>query len=386
MFPSETSPISGIFIKEQLKEIKKLCSVSAVISPVPWLYSRKGKRKEEEWEGIKVYRPGFFMLPKLTIYLNGFFYFISVYLFLRRMKGLINFDLVHVHFAYPAGFAGALLGKILKKRIILTVRGTDINYFTENTILRILIKYSLNNVDGIIAVSESLKKKVVSLGIGENKISVIPNGVDLSHFKPIPKEIARKQVGLSNNDKIILYVGAFEEVKGLSYLVSAFKQVCNDADKIGPNDINNLKLVLIGEGSLYNKIYNMILDYGIEKSVLLKKYISHKEIPLWMNSCDVLCLTSLNEGRPNVLYEAVACGVPVVATNVGGVSEIIISNELGELVLPKSVNDIKDALIRVLKKEWDPQSIRNYALPHSMSSYSERVVDVYRKCLNMHGN
>ncbi len=383
LFPSSASPNSGIFIKEQLKGIKKLCSVIGIVSPKPWLSKIKDNPKEEDWGDIKIFRPRFFMIPKITVYLNGFFYFISVYLFLRRMKELTNFDILHVHFAYPAGFAGVLLGKVFRKRILLTVRGTDINYFPQNPFLRILIRYTLKSVDEIIAVSESLRKKVIGLSIDENKISVIPNGVDLNRFKPIQKKTARAHVGLSSNDKMILYVGAFEKVKGLSYLISAFKEICNDADKNISNDIQIPKLVLIGKGSLYNKIYNTILDYGIERNVLIKKYISHEDVPLWMNSCDVLCLTSLNEGRPNVLYEAIACGIPVVATDVGGVSEIIISNKLGELVPSKNVVEIKNALIRVLKKVWDAESIRNYALSHSVDTYSEKVADVYQKCLNL---
>lgn len=380
LFPSPASPNSGIFIKEQLKEIKKLCSVIGVISPVPWLSDRNGKSIREEWEDTIIYRPRFFTIPKFTIYLNGFFYFISVYFFLRKMKELINFEILHVHFAYPAGFAGALLGKILKKKVVLTVRGTDINSFPRNPLLRILIKYTLKNVEEIISVSDALKTKVSNMGIEVSKITVIPNGVNLDLFSPIPKRDARKELGLDRHCKIILFVGNFEKVKGLDFLLRAFKGIGNS------NIIDKTILVLIGTGSLYNVINKMIDDYGIQDRVMLKSYIPHEGIPLWMNASDVLCLTSLSEGRPNVLYEAIACGIPVVATDVGGISEIIVSKELGELIPSKSVNDIQDALLRVLKKEWDAQSIRNYALPHSMASYSKKVVDVYHKCLTSRKN
>lgn len=374
LFPSPGSINNGIFIKEQLKEIKKLCSVIGVVSPKPWLSKIKDNPKEEEWGDIKIYRPRYFMIPKLTIYLNGFFYFISVYLFLRRMKRLVNIDIIHVHFAYPAGFAGVLLGKMFKKHVILTVRGTDINCFPQNSLLRIVIRYTLKNVNGIIAVSYALKKKVSNMGIEVNKIAVIPNGVNLNLFKPILKRVARMELGIDNNCKIILFVGNFEKVKGLEYLVRAFKEICYS------NVINNTKLVLIGTGPLYDLIKKMIDDYGIKDRVILKNYIPHEEVPLWMNASDVFCLTSLNEGRPNVLYEAIACGIPVVATNVGGVAEIIISDELGALIPPKSAKDTKDALTRVLNKDWSSQSIRAYALPHSAAKYSKKVVDIYNKC------
>jgi len=389
LFPSKVSPNHGIFVREQLKEIRKLCSVVGVISPIPWMplqniLSRKGSNKistsEEEWDNIKVYHPRHFLIPKLTVYLNGFLYFISVCLFLRRKKELANFDILHVHFAYPAGFAGVLLGKMLKRRVVLSVRGTDINYFPKNPILKTFIKYALKNVEEIIAVSDALKEKVSELGIDENKITIIPNGINLELFKPISKKIAREKAGLTDHKKVILFVGSFVKVKGVEYLLEAFKEICTS------NNSSGITLVLIGSGPLYATIKKKICDYGIDGRVLLKNSIPHKEIPMWMSSSDVFCLTSLNEGRPNVLYEAIACGIPVVATNVGGISEIIVSRKLGELVTPKNLTEIENALKRVLNKGWDIQSIRHYALSHSVTKYSEKVVEVYRKCLNMQGS
>lgn len=382
LFPRDTSPNIGIFIKEQLEEIKKLCSVVGVISPIPWfpfLMKFRGKHGgkhdlvEEKWGNIGIYRPSFFMIPRLTIYLNGFFYFISVYIFLRRKKELNDFDILHVHFAYPAGFAGVLLGKILKRRIVLSVRGTDINDFPRNLLLRILIRYTLKNVEEIIAVGNALKEKVSNLGIDTHKITVIPNGVNLNIFKSISKKTARDRLGIDIDSKVILNVGNLVKVKGVEYLLKAFKEIYYS------NSICKPVLIIIGTGPLYNTIKKIICDFGISDNVILKRYVTHEEIPLWINSSDVFCLTSLNEGRPNVLYEAIACGIPVVATNVGGVSEIIVSSDLGELVPPRNVIEIKNALERVLNKAWDNQSIRKYALSHSMAKYSEEVVKVYHR-------
>lgn len=386
LFPSKASPTSGIFIKEQLKEIKKWCSVICVISPTPWHLSIKklGQRnndndrpREEDWEDNRIYRPRYFMIPKITVYLNGFFYFLSVYILIKRKKELANFDIIHVHFAYPAGFAAALIGKILKKPVVLTVRGTDINYFPTDPVLKIIIRYSLNRITKIIAVSDNLKRKVSNLNIKCNKIEVVPNGVDLNLFKAIDKGSVRKKLGINDHNKVILYVGAFEKVKGLEFLLRAYKEILKSYV------FNEATLILIGTGSITKKIKRMIWDYDIYDHVLLKKYIKHEEIPLWMNASDVFCLPSLNEGRPNVLYEAIACGTPVVATNVGGVSEIIVSDELGELIPSKSVNDIINALTRVLKKEWNIKRIRNYAIQHSTSRYAEKIVDIYKKCMSI---
>ncbi len=386
LFPSNASPTSGIFIKEQLNEIRKLCTIACIISPTPWVppikklreRSKDNKRPEiEQWEDVMIYRPRYFMIPKLTVYLNGFLYFISVYFFLKKKK-IINFDIIHVHFAYPAGFVGALLGKILRKAVILTVRGTDINYFPRDPVLKIFIKYALKNTGKVIAVSESLRKRVLDIGVDENKITVIPNGVDLKIFKPASKQYVRKKLGLSSKSNVILYVGALEKVKGPEYLLKAFKEIYS------LKAVSEPLLVLIGSGSLYESIKRMLDEYDIRHCVLMKDYIAHEEIPLWMNASDVFCLASLNEGRPNVLYEAMACGLPVIATAVGGIPEILICDQLGMLVPSKSIEDIKNAIIMVLSKSYDAQSIRDYALPHSVTFYSKKILDEYHACLRMH--
>jgi glycosyltransferase involved in cell wall biosynthesis len=385
LFPTREEPNSGIFIKEQLKHIKQQCCVIGVVSPKPWKplagwKSGRGRSRhlaeEEQWEGIAVHHLKYFMVPKLTVYLNWLFYYWSVSRFIRRRGWQQRFDVLHVHFAYPAGFAGVLLGKRLRKAVILTVRGSDINHFPKHAVLRALIKYSLKAVAGVIAVSDDLKQKVVDLGLVEEKVKVIPNGVDLDVFRPMSKTTARAQLDLGSWDKIVLYVGSLEAVKGIDSLLHAFREL-RELERG-----RRILLVVIGQGTLQCHMQRMIDTFGMHDCVLWQPYVPHDEIPVWMNASDVLCLTSLSEGRPNVLYEAMACGLPVVASSVGGVPEMVCSDQLGELVPAGNVPEIREAMRRVLEKVWDAQAIRRYALEHSSSTYAQQVVAMYAQWAN----
>jgi teichuronic acid biosynthesis glycosyltransferase TuaC len=386
LFPTDEVPNRGIFIKEQLRHIKKQCHVVGVISPKPWkpLVSwKRGKEKkgylatEERWDGVTIYHLTYFMIPKLTVYLNWLFYFWSVYRWIRRQRWSEQFDILHVHFAYPDGLAGVLLGKWLQKTVILTVRGSDINYFPKHVVLRALIKHTLRAVTGVIAVSDDLQHKVVALGLPREKVKVIPNGVDLDLCRPLPKAITRAKLGLENWSHIILYVGSLEAVKGIAYLLRAFQEGVEL--ELGRETL----LVMIGQGSWQGRVQRLLHELDIVDRVLWKSYVPHEEIPIWMNASDVLCLTSLSEGRPNVLYEAMACGRPVVASNVGGVSEVVCSHELGEVVPAGNAHEVQAAMVRVLRKTWDPHTIRRYALEHSSAFYAAQVVETYEQWSNI---
>lgn len=380
LFPSPFAPARGIFIENQLKQIKKFCSVPAVISPEPW-YSPKLQRhnpvfREQRWNNTAIYRPSYFMLPKMTVYINGLFYFFCIYLLLRKKQQPFRFDLVHAHFAYPAGFAAALLGQIFNKPVVLTVRGSDINLFPTDPALKKLIKYALHHATHIIAVSKDLKSKVIGLGIQRDRISVIPNGVDLHTFRPMARKLARKQLGLATHGNIIIYIGALEPVKGVNNLLHAFIELCN------ANVAPELILVMVGTGSLQKHTTRLIAKSDLNHRVIFHSYLEQQLISLWLNASNVLCLPSINEGRANVLYEAMACGIPVVATNVGGTPEVVSSNKLGKLIPPQNVRDLKNALADALSEKWDREIIRKQALLHSVTKYSRQVIDIYQHCFD----
>ena len=245
-----------------------------------------------------------------------------------------------------------MLAKVFRKPLVIKVMGSDINLYTRNFIRRCLTVYALKQAGQVIAVTEDLKKKMIALGVGRENIAVVYNGVDSKRFKPMDRLECRRELGLPLDKTILLFIGAFRKIKGVDYLVEAYSKLSEN------NSARDLFLVMIGDGELKNKIQNKISRLGLESKVKLAGIRQHQEIPRWINACDILCLTSEDEGCPNVILEALACGKPVAAAKTGGVPEIVNSADYGNLFRPHSAGELALAIQEALKNKWDPELIR----------------------------
>lgn len=208
------------------------------------------------------------------------------------------------------------------------------------TIYHVIERYTLKHTDAVIAVSDETKdvylQKYPWL---EDKIKVIPVGFNDKLFRPMDKNKMRQKYGFSIDDKIILYVGRFEKEKRLDILLNAFKEI--------KNEIINAKLVLVGDGREKNNIENLIKKLDI-KDVVILNTIEHDRMPEIMNCADVFALTSMYEGMPTVVLEALACGIPVVSTDVGDVHKVVKNGESGYIVKGRSIIEFKNGLLNVL--------------------------------------
>lgn len=197
--------------------------------------------------------------------------------------------------------------------------------FFPSKIFEIIEKFVLKHIDRVIAVDEDIKRYYLQkFPWLKKKIVVIPTGIQTDEFKPIEKSKVRQIYGFKNNDKIILYAGRFEEKqKNLSLLLQSFKLV--------KEEVKNSKLVLVGNGKGRQMLDNLIKELDL-KDVVFMGVVERKKLPEIINCADVFALSSNYEGSPNVVKEALACGVPVVSTNVGDVHKIIKNGENGYIV------------------------------------------------------
>jgi glycosyltransferase involved in cell wall biosynthesis len=216
---------------------------------------------------------------------------------------------------------------------------------------------------------------MIKLEISGEKISVIPTGVDLSKFYPFPKEDARSKLSLPLNKKIILSVGHLTPNKGFDLLIKAFKIL---SDKSREDD---QRLVVVGEGSNRKDLEKLLSSFQLGEHVNLVGAIPHQDLFLWYNAADLFCLASEKEGWPNVLLESLACGIPVVATDVGGIPEIIRSDRVG-LLTERNERDIAKNISIALKKEWDHDEIMQYAREHTWNKVAQSVYEVFQTVLN----
>jgi glycosyltransferase involved in cell wall biosynthesis len=352
LFPNNIAPNHGIFVKERMSAVARLdgCEVR-VVAPVPyhppirvgkrWKYSQV--RKEEVIEGIQIYHPRYLLIPKLSMPFHGFMMFFSALYLIKKLKAQFDFDIIDAHYVYPDGLAAALLGCIFRKPVVVTARGSDINVFSTLPFIRRLILYTLRNVDGVIAVSEALKTRIVRLGIPEKNIAVVPNGVDTTKFYPSGKTVAREYLRLPNNKKLLLSVGSLVSVKGFDLLIKSIRILVDEFR------LTNVLLLIVGDGTLRKALLRTIAAYSLEAHVRLVGAVPHQQLRLWYCAADLFCLASESEGWPNVVVESLACGTPVVATEVGGIPEIINGEALGCLMSPgerQIAEKIRDALGR----------------------------------------
>lgn len=362
LFPNNVRSNHGIFVKERMSAVARLdgCDVR-VIAPIPyhppmqvgkrWRYSQVAR--EEVIDGIQVYHPRYFMIPKVSMPFHGLMMFLSVLYFVKKIKARFDFDIIDAHYVYPDGFAAVLLGSIFRKPVVVTARGSDINVFAELPLIRRLIRYTLERVDGVIAVSEALKTRIVGLGIPKHKIAVVPNGVDPTKFYPIAKTVARETLGLPNDRKLLLSVGGLESVKGFDRLIKAIRILVDEFQ------MTDFLLLIVGDGALRQELRRMISACSLDAHVRLIGAVPHEQLRLWYNAADLFCLASRSEGWPNVVVESLACGTPVVATAVGGIPEIISSESLGCLV-NSGDRQIAEIVRDALGRTWRSHEIVSY--------------------------
>jgi glycosyltransferase involved in cell wall biosynthesis len=274
---------------------------------------------------------------------------------------------------FPDGFAAILLGRVFKRPVVVSARGSDINQFASFRLIRPLLRFTLLNADGVIAVCQALKDAMVELGIPAGKISVVSNGVDPRKFYPVEKTSARRQLGLPQG-KMVLSVGGLIPRKGFDLVIRAMKAVI---DGYGEKEA---WLAIVGEGPSRNDLLGLVASLGLSERIRLVGAVPHHDLVTWYSAADVSCLASSREGWPNVILESLACGTPVVAANIWGIPEIIRSDEVGILV-NRSADEIGGAIFRALNRPWDHASLVRFANGHTWDDAARSVRRVFETVL-----
>lgn len=205
----------------------------------------------------------------------------------------------------------------------------------------------------------------------ENKIMIIPIGINPKEFRPLSKLAVRKRYGFTQNDKIIMYVGRLEKEKDLDFLISAFAKI----KKMEPH----AKLILIGDGRERENLEMLVDKFNMTDTIEFMGAAEHKMIPEILNCADVFALCSHYEASPTVVKEALACGVPVVSMNVGDVSTII-NKKVGALVR-KNQKEFATAILDILDR--NPNKLRENCLNMSkkfgFEKIAKKTIEVYKK-------
>nr|WP_321399885.1 glycosyltransferase family 4 protein [uncultured Desulfobacter sp.] len=387
-FPSAVHPIHGIFVKERVKHVSMTSSIDVrVISPVPYFppikafgrwYSFSQIPKFELFDGLEITRPRYLLLPKI----GGRIHSRSMAFFskpgIEKIRKTFEFDIIDSHFVYPDGVAAAICKKKYNCPLIITGRGEDILSFPNLPVIGDQIRWALQKADALVALSQEICDAMVSNGAPREKITIIPNGVDNQKFTPLARQASRKKLGLPMDKKIILSVGNRLERKGFHLLIKALPGIREQF----PDAI----LVIVGGVARHGQDYTSVIEQAIaqnhlEEHVVLAGAKPSGELVHWYSSADVFALMTSREGSPNVVMEALSCGIPVVATSIGGIPQILNDPALGVLLDRRTVDDAQNGVIEALKTNWDRERIRAFANKNSWFSVAEKVNTVFNSVL-----
>jgi glycosyltransferase involved in cell wall biosynthesis len=377
LYPNSQDFTRATFNRQKIGQLKNLCEI-VIVAPVAWfpfkgLFDKKISKIpfKETIDDLEIYHPRVLYIPKLFRFVYGQLYYLSIFSLVKNIYREFNFDLIFCSWVYPDGFAAMKLAKTVNKPFVVEALGSDINTYLKTFFRRRSIAKILHWATRIVVVSKDLKSKIMQLGVAGEKISVVYSGIDHELFSPIEQGLARRKLTVSQREKIILFVGSLVKIKGIHFLLEAVKML----------KFCEWKLAIVGTGELEAVLKKKIKDLELNDKVMMIGSVPHNRIPLWMNACDVLCLPSLAEGVPNVILEAFACGKPVVASQVGGVGEVVVDDKLGSLVEPKDIQALADSLNYVFNKNWDQQYINKHSLNFSWGDSSTEIFRCLKACV-----
>lgn len=383
LFPHPGQPAAGLFIRERMFRVAKVLPLVVVV-PVPWFplqrllrrwrpHFRPDAPRFEVQQGIEVHYPRFFSVPGLFKWLDGFFMALGALRTMLRLKRSFGFQLIDAHFAYPDGYAATLLGRWLRVPVTITLRGTEVP-LARDPRRRSRLVHAMQRAARVFSVSTSLKEHAARLGVPGSKIEVIGNGVDTHKFHRVPRPEARARLGLPPEAPLLVSVGALVERKGFHRVMECLPGL--------RQRFPGLRYLIVGgpspEGDWSAELRSRAALLGVQDCVTFAGTLSAEELKTPLSAADVFVLATANEGWANVFLEAMACGLPVVTTDVGGNAEVVADPAVGTLVPFGDRHALARAIGDALERAWDREAIVRYARSQSWEQRVQTLVYEFR--------
>lgn len=375
-FPSSGEPWQGRSAYQTIRALSSQADVHvfypnsaypSFLRPRTRLY--KGLDKDHSPAGVNVSYHDYPAIPLLSRPFNGAMAASALLPHVRAFQP----DLIFSIFLYPDSYAALQIAKKLRVPLIAMGIGSDIHSIAD----RISAKYTrtvLREANFLVTVSDDLRQKALAMGASPDRSRAVVNGCDLSVFKVRDRAEARRQLALDPEAPIVLYIGRMDLRKGLRELVEASAKLRT----MHPN----LQVYMVGEGPDRPQITHAIETAAASNFIHTLPPCRPDDVALWMAAADLVTLPSYMEGCPNVVLEALACGRPVVATNVGGIPEIM-SDACGRLIPPRDAAALADALHAVLSIQWDASSISAH-WSRSWSAVASELMAIFESVASAH--
>ncbi len=349
LFPNCHEPARGVFNLHQIRHLAQRCAVR-VMAPVAW-FPIKGRFAPpkpvpviEEIDGLTVFHPYNFYLPKIGRILNPWLYAQSVISPIRRIRAQFPVDIIYVNWAYPDACGIAKIARKLDVPFVVSISGSDVNQYLKFRIRRRQILNMFAHAKAITVRSQALRDLLIAHSVPTEKITVLYNGVDRELF-------CRQPLTLNSQPStpVLLYVGRLSPEKGVADLLRSI-----------PLLETPVQLNIVGAGGQRDELRRLTSALKLDGIVNWLGCKTPAEIPIQMAQADLLCLPSHMEGVPNVALEAFACGLPVVGTRVGGIPEVV-TETVGVLAEANNPESFASAMTRALQTPWDAAVIRRHA-------------------------
>ncbi|MGZ3416656.1 MAG: glycosyltransferase family 4 protein [Polyangiales bacterium] len=375
IFPNAREPHSSPFNRQQFGELGRLCDVE-VLATIPWfpfasLVGRRSKASTlrdvpatDRIAGLDVAHPRFLYVPKVGDAVASPLYAASLLSSVLRRRSRI--DVILASWAYPDGAAAVLLGGLLGIPVVIKLHGSDMNVIGERPVVRAHLRRIFPRAAAVVAVSRQLGERAVALGAPRERTHTVANGIDRERFSPRDRGASRRKLGLPESGRIVTFIGRLEREKGVFDLLEAFSTVARARADV--------TLVLVGDGSMRTAVEEAARPWGDRVRVLGTR--AHDEIPHYVAAADVVTLPSWNEGTPNAVLEALASGRRVVATDVGGIPDVMHSPELGIMVPARSPEQLGRALGEALDTPYSPADVAARAGVRSWAESAQELFEI----------
>jgi glycosyltransferase involved in cell wall biosynthesis len=345
-YPSNPDDPSGIFVSKLLEAISRRGYSIKVIAPTDGTFSGR-----KQYYSTEMLRFSYFFPKSLQTLTRGgggipenmagsgmariqvlpmmaaFFY--------HALREASDCRIIYANWI-GAGFIGALLASLTGKPLVVSFRGDDGYLARDRPLWRRVTKWVISQSSIIAPVSRELADILIKLGLPKEKCFLPKFGVDTEMFFPITEVRPN-----DSSEIILLFVGSLISRKGLHDLIDAL------ADK----SLSKIRLIVVGDGPDRQELEQRSIDRGINMRTEWKGLQSPREVARLMRSADIVCLPSYMEGRPNVVNEAMASGVPVVATRIGGIPDMVAEGETAYLFDPGDVKGLRECLLKLASDE-----------------------------------
>lgn len=388
MFPKYKGDYYGSFVYDEAKKL-----VEKGIEVHVLTQHNHGIPYEEIMDGIHVHRFRW-LEPKefrALVHFNGLkdnlrlvTYITSLFFTLIKIVLKYKINIIHAHSVIPTGLLGVIVAKIMGCPCVITSHGMDINNFDVKSIYGHLISFSLNHCNKAIAVSVDLAEKMKSQGICGDKLVILRNAVDTERFKPSKNRRLRHNYGIKESINLILFVGYLDTFKGIFDLIPAFYEITKEN--------KNVTLMMVGTGPKKEELKKKVSKLKLNDFVIFTGNISPESMHKYYQLADIFVLPSHTDagGPPLVFIEAMACGLPVIGTNVGGIPEGIENGINGFIVPPKNVDELAEKLEILIKdknlrKKFGNNSLKKiYENSMTLEKKTETLIKLYEDQIKNH--